>query len=430
MLASTQEGGRCQCSISLVLKILISVIIIIGMLITVFYYFNYESPIDKIGHGMAEQVDVQSYRHHQRHRKQAKVSKVSTVNFSGLHCRHPVYDFEKGDLEKLMADYAVFHNKGVQLLLSGKTSDVRTLTWNCVRDCGGLGSRFRGFTVNLILAMLTNRVVLFRWDKASPVNMYLEPNMIDWRYQNYSLLDSFRDLGYIRRVHFVDPKKIHVLGNVTDALNGHTKHLQMRYNHILKFNRTVFSLVSKANNLNVTKMFNIIKKYYIHDLQTLAVSYLFRFSKKLQQFAGEIRNNLNLHGNGYVALHLRTGQFDGNLSEHSARFPKSFDKYESIVSKAIKVADRNIGRSGVVVIVSDSANMKKKLTELFSRVRTLDNSIVHVDKMKHLDRDAMLGTWQDVIIMAESQLLVRRSSSFADISVFLCRIPKSRIVEY
>jgi len=425
---NTQEGGKFYCNIFSVLKILTLVILIIGVLITVFYYFNYELP--KIAHGM---TDVQFHHHHQQHKMQVQTRdtlELPPVNFSDLHCRHPVYDFEKSDIDKLFADYTVFHNKGVQLLLSGMASDVRTLTWNCVRDCGGLGSRFRGFTVNLIFALLTKRVVLFRWDEISPVNMFLVPNMIDWRYQNYSFLDSFIDLGYIRRVHFVEPKKIHVLDNVINELNGPTKHLQMRYNHILKFNKTIFSLVSKANNLDVTKMFNIIKKYHIRDLQTLAVSYLFRFSKELKQFASEIRSNLNLHGKEYVALHLRTGQFDGNLSEHSSRFPKSFGNYKNIVSKAIKAANRKIGHEVVVVLVSDSGSVKKELTKEFSRVKALDNIIVHVDKMKHLDSYAMLGTWQDIIIMAESQLLVRRASSFADISVFLCRIPESRIVEY
>ena len=433
-VSSTQKEGRFHFNISSFIKTSVTVIVIFGACITTLYYFNYKPLNDKVDHGMIEQIDMQSHHgDHRWHKKRAQAeenSEVPTVNFSDLHCRHPVYDFEKSDLEKLFMNYAVFHRKGVQLLLTGQTSNVRTLTWNCVKDCGGLGSRFRGFMVNLIYAMLTNRVVLFRWDDISPVNMYLEPNMIDWRYQNYSLLNSFKDFGYIRRVHFIDPKKIYVLDKVTNMLNGPTKHIQMRYNHILHFTHTISSLVTKANNLNVSKMYNTLKKFHINELQVMAVSYLFKFSKELKQFASEIRNNLNLHGKGYVALHLRTGQFDGNLTEHRSRFPTSFNKYKLIVAKAIKVADRQIGPDAKVILVSDSGSTKQALTKQFSRVKTLDNLIVHIDKVKQLDSDAMLGTWQDVIIMAESQILVRRPSSFADISVFLCRIPQNRIVRY
>ena len=426
--SSAQEESRFHCNISSALNVVLTVICISGIFVGALYYSNYESPITKIGHDLTKQVDVR-FHHHQRHRKQLRPLEVPT-NFSDLHCRQPVYDFEKNDLEELLRNYAVFHSEGVRLLLSGETNNVRTLTWNCVSDCGGLGSRFRGFMVNLMYAILTNRVLLFRWASISPVNMFLEPNMIDWRYQNYTFNNSFRDFGYIRRVHFVEPERKVVLDKVIDTLIGPTKHIQMRYNHILKLNRTIFSLVSKANNSKVTKVFEILKKHTIVNLQVLSVSYLFKFSKELQHFASDIRDGLDLHGQGYVALHLRTGQFD-DLTEHSNRFATtSFRQYKSIVAKAVKVADEHIGPDAVVVLVSDSRSVKQALTKQFSRVRMLDNLVVHVDKMKHLDSDGMLGTWQDIVIMAESQVLVRGASSFSDISVFFCRIPHSRIVRY
>ena len=42
----------------------------------------------------------------------------------------------------------------------------------------------------------------------------------------------------------------------------------------------------------------------------------------------------------------------------------------------------------------------------------------------------MLGVWQDTTIMARALVLVKQWSSFPDISIAMCGMPSSRIVNY
>ena len=63
-------------------------------------------------------------------------------------------------------------------------------------------------------------------------------------------------------------------------------------------------------------------------------------------------------------------------------------------------------------------------------MKVLDNEIVHVDKTKKLDKSGMLGTWQDLIIMAEAEVVVYDHSSFPLLSLAMCGVPKERIVSF
>ena len=94
---------------------------------------------------------------------------------------------------KLVSNYKIFHRNGVRKLYSGKSSEVRTLTWHCdsTYECAGLGYRILGIAANLLFAIATNRVLLLKWDKTSAENTYLLPNMIDWRYPKHPLNGSF-----------------------------------------------------------------------------------------------------------------------------------------------------------------------------------------------------------------------------------------------
>ena len=80
----------------------------------------------------------------------------------------------------------------------------------------------------------------------------------------------------------------------------------------------------------------------------------------------------------------------------------------------------------MVVVVSDSISVKQRLAKQYSRVKALDNLIVHVDKTVKLDNNGMLSTWQDIIIMAEAHLILYHNSAFPLLSIAMCGIPRDR----
>ena len=326
---------------------------------------------------------------------------------------------------KLVSNYKIFHRNGVRKLHSGKSSEVRTLTWHCdsTYKCGGLGYRMLGIAVNLLFAIATNRVLLLKWDKTSAENTYLLPNMIDWRYPNHFLNGSFRDLGSFRAIH---PMKL-FMKKMINSIAGNTLHVQFLYNRV----RSVDKIISKLYSTEMDSL-SFSESMNLPLFLTVSFMYLFRVNNELKSFSGKIRDKLNLLGKRYVALHIRTGQFDDdNLTEFTLqdRFVNSPSNIKLAVECAIRQADKHIGPDGMVVVVSDSVSVKQRLAKEYSRVKALDNLIVHVDKTVKLDNNGMLSTWQDIIIMAEAHLILYHKSSFPLLSIAMCGIPMERTLD-
>ena len=342
------------------------------------------------------------------------------MSLQGIQCEELSYT--KRDMIKLkkywklINDYRVFHEDGIRKLNGGKSSDVRTLTWHCADayDCDGLGHRVNGITAFLLLAIASNRVLLLKWDKMSVENAYLLPNMIDWRYPNHSLNGSFKDLGRFF-TGGQDKKPITMI----EPLTGDTNHLEMLFNRLSSMNKFIKQLNKEQNN-------GLSKPVDLHLFQVMSFMSLFKISEELQLFSDTIRKKLDLQGKRYVALHIRTGQI-----EHigRGRFISANNDTKSAVECAIRQADKHIGPDGIIVVVSDSGSLKQKLANEYSRVKVLNNTIAHSDKAKNLNNTDMLGTWQDIIIMAEAHILVYHMSTFPEMSIAMCGLPKERIVD-
>ena len=358
------------------------------------------------------------------------VSKMNRMMTSqGMQCRKMSYtDTDKSLIKwywELIDEYSVFHRDGVRKLQSGKSNDVKTLTWYCSNAylCGGLGYRLLGITTNLLFAMATNRVLLLKWDKTSAENTYLLPSTIDWRYPKDALNGSFQDLGSFRMGSMKTFKK-----NMIKSLTGNTMHIQMLYNHV----HTADVILPKLNGTSLLDV-DLSQQNNLRLVHSVSFMYMFRINKRLHSFANKLRNKLNLHGEKYVALHLRTGNFNDTLVEHiqGKRFETSLScRVTKAINCALKQADEHIGPNSAIVVVSDSASLKQTIAKNYTRVRVLDNEVVHVDKTKELDKSGMLGTWQDVIIMAEAYIVVYSHSSFPLVSFAMCGVPKERIFDY
>ena len=344
------------------------------------------------------------------------------MSLQGIQCEELSYT--KRDMIKLkkywklINDYRVFHEDGIRKLNSGKSSDVRTLTWHCADayDCDGLGHRVNGITAFLLLAIASNRVLLLKWDKTSIENAYLLPNMIDWRYPSHSLNGSFEDLG---RFFFRVDEKIPMI--TIEPLAGDTNHLAMLFNRLGSMNKFIKQLNKKQNN-------GLSKPVDLHLFQVVSFVSLFKISEDLQSFSDTIRKKLDLQGKRYVALHIRTGQIEQQIGR--GRFISANNDTKSAVKCAIRQADKHIGPDSIIVVISDSGSLKQKLANEYSRVKVLNNTIVHSDKAKNLSSTDMLGTWQDIIIMAEAHILVYHMSAFPEMSIAMCGLPKERIIDF
>ncbi|XP_065896941.1 uncharacterized protein [Dysidea avara] len=337
----------------------------------------------------------------------------------------------------LMDIYKDFHRAGIEKLHNGNSRNVRTLTWHCRDECGGLGYRFKGIIVNLLLAIFSDRVLLLKWDKISLENTHLSPNMIDWQYHDYSLTGSSVDLGTFN-VKAAN-RKINYMKNWISIIAGDIIHLQMLYNRDKYLDEMLSGIYSIKKDVNVKNDVNerlkqmiLAHKIRLDLAQLASFKFLFTVGIQIQQLASDVLNKLNLQEKPYVALHLRTGEFDGNVIETKGRFSNSLDKWKHATECAIQQANNLIGPDGVVVLLSDNKEAKKMLSNEYHQVKVLDNQIVHVDKTAHLTNSSMLDTWQDVLIMAEASLVIHGHSSFPELAFAFCgiTIPKTICYRY
>ena len=342
-------------------------------------------------------------------------------------------------LWKMAHAYALFHAEGVKLIRQGQSTSVRTLTWYCGRDlnsCGGLGFRFRGMTFAWIIGMLTGRVVLFKWSRESTESRHLLSNMINWRYlSNYKLEGTVINNGNFKDIEYDISKYERLL---MKALMGDVNHIQMHYNSVSQLNQFIYnySLFSSAyygTSLPGISVSSIPHTFNRNAVLSVGIISMFRFSENLKSYISHVQTQLHevTLGHHYVALHIRTGKFDGrNEALYHKRMSADIISWKIAVKCALKQADKHIGPNSVVMVVSDSAEAKRWVAQEYKRVRTLDTKIVHIDRSSKYDEEGMLGVWQDITIMAQALVLVKKWSSFPDIPIAMCGMPSSRIVNY
>jgi len=55
---------------------------------------------------------------------------------------------------------------------------------------------------------------------------------------------------------------------------------------------------------------------------------------------------------------------------------------------------------------------------------------VHVDKHANVTEDGMLGVWQDIAILEQSDVLVSHALTFSDLAVVMYGIPPSKRIDF
>ena len=135
-------------------------------------------------------------------------------------------------LAQLLLSYRQQHIRWRKLLLEGNVEKIRTLTWYCDAWCGGLGDRVRSIGFSLMLAMISNRLLLVQWRQPFEVerqNNIFEPAAIDWNVDQ-ALVDKLSNLS---------------TGSVTMMMTGSSKN--QRANLIEKFIYNQLGASSRQN---------------------------------------------------------------------------------------------------------------------------------------------------------------------------------------
>ena len=166
--------------------------------------------------------------------------------------------------------------------------------------------------------------------------------------------------------------------------------------------------------------------------------YLFQITDQLLVEVGIARETLGLERQNYTGVHIRTG-FAGLSQQESVKHPKLIRNptdWEVILKCAVTTANQWLGPSSLLFLATDSPLVKHlAVTKYGGRFRSLDNTLLHIDRMEKYPHDLLqnetegtLSMWVDLILLAEAFALVRTDSGFALAAGQLCSLPQNRTV--
>ena len=371
---------------------------------------------------------------------------------------------------KVLSVYTAFHN------LERQRGAARRLVWVCnaQKACGGLADRIKGVAYALILAMLSRRVLLLDWwGRGFGEQSYLQPNAIDWRLteterKEAKLDDAYEDYYYekLGGADYIDDHSdneysiafIHifsVLGGIgvdipAEDLRLSLEAIEDRWTWVL-----LGSNMEPSSLMNATKTASLewikegmvglgLDSLSLDDIDSVVgiiFRYLFRFSEEIPREVTAARGTLGLHNEPYVGVHVRTG-FAGYVKQESVKHPKLYREpwqWKSTLSCSYEQATEKLGANGLIYLASDSNLVKNKTLDMRrfeGRVRSLDNTVVHLDLLEKTpqdsaesEREGVLNVWVELLLLAESHSLVRGDSGFAFLAQSLCFIPKDRTID-
>ena len=361
-----------------------------------------------------------------------------------------------GKFLESLAAYTAFHRKN-----RGKPG-VRKLIWICdaFRACGGLADRMKGVTYSLLLAMLSRRVLILDWRRALfGEHSFLQPNAIDWQLSEEEKAHVEAAMEYEYEGEEVEGDSLYVL-HLFSILGGigvdvSESDLEANMGEI----QGDSEWVELETNLEPSALLNSTKiassEWIMEGMQSLglanlppddvdslvglALRYLFKFSAWLLAELGSARHVLGLTHRQYVGVHVRTGLAGSWLREDVAH-PKLL-RHRVQWDDTLACAHRSTAQllpKAFIFLAADSSLVKFRtlVNGYRGQFRTLDNDILHLDRIKHFPEsyeevekeEGVLSTWIDLILLAESYIMVRGDSGFSILAGDLCFIPRGRTI--
>jgi len=135
-------------------------------------------------------------------------------NKTEQHTNQILLEKSKTIIPEWMAKYVTWHQEQRSIMISNytATNDMKFMVIRCIENqkCGGLSDRMKPLPFYLMVANLTQRVLLFHWTKPSQLGNFLIPpdGGIDWRIEG-------------------TPVTLEEVRNNTNYVNGHASSLSV-----------------------------------------------------------------------------------------------------------------------------------------------------------------------------------------------------------
>lgn len=306
---------------------------------------------------------------------------------------------------------------------------IKTLTWYCLSGCNGIGDRMKGIYAAFALALAMNRTFFIYQSELVQKQMLLEPNAINWMPINKCLsLDADSTLEtFGQPAYFFDKTDIR---SEIDRLESKQNVYISRYRSMAPLIKTIAQSSSLEKNSQVTQALLPFKSFsQINCMESVLHQFLFQVSGDVANVTATALENLDLHPQKFVSVHIRTGfmstlfgdfTLSHAITDRFARTPKS---WRSILDFALEKADNSLGNESLVYVATDDQEPKDWITRTYgSRIRTLNIRPVHVSATSWATDSEYFQNWVELSILAQSYAIVRTKGGFSDVASHICSI--------
>ena len=337
------------------------------------------------------------------------------------------------NLAYLLLSYRQQHIRWRKLLLEGHVERIRTLTWYCDSWCGGLGDRVRGIGFSLMLAMVSNRLLLVQWRQPFEVERQkniFEPSAIDWDVDQI-LVDKLAMLSTTSLNLMMTGNSNSQKANLIEKYitSSEYRHVRIKTNTV--FNGFVqmhqFFTTQTLENMWYQILMNIdvSKTPLLSDsIQSVFDRYLFKFSQSVLEKVKQLMKEINMSNiKQYVVVNIRSG-FMGTRNEGGHNyFAVHPQQWKAILDRGVNKTEE-FGLNVPVLLCCDSENVTSWANTHYNngKVLSIPRKAVHVDHINDADKlNIEIETAAEVVIMSRAKFLVRSfENGFTNVAIHMC----------
>lgn len=321
-----------------------------------------------------------------------------------------------------LQEYIAFHQMSVSRLLDARQSgsfhadQVPVLVYSCqpFAQCGGHGDRLNGIITAFFLAVLTNRVFLIDYESPLPLQVLLQPGLIDWRVRGSIMATTgFRHHSYHdkRRQFEAD---IGRLAAYPDHLLVLTKNYRML--------RSLFEAPELQREVSKFGLPVHAPPFLIAE----AFDVLFRPSPVLQYELDQLREKLGgLQERRFIAIHLRTGDIAWDPARHGVA---ELANFLACAKKAEQEVGLPSGPETPWLLSTDSAAVAAAAAEVPTaragklRVPSAQGRI-HIDRSELTDvLEGTAANYAEYLLFGQAAAVVLSRSFFGETAAEIGRV--------
>lgn len=327
--------------------------------------------------------------------------------------------------------YEQFHAKSLLKRNSADRISSRFLVYLChgqQQGCGGLGNRIKAIVSLFYLAMLTNRVFLIHWGGPEKLENFLQPNTINWTYDERLLQDFKRHQRYWGV--WSSPQ-----GYDDSRIEEYPKFLNWtkKENFDVILNQDVESigtiwyfadqiwknphLAKRAEEMGLPP----VQSDFPFAMLGCGMDFLFKKSAFVENKLSQARKNLMIRPRPYIGIHIRTSDYHfGDPNPYSIRTknPERVLECAERVQTLIQ-AKKSIGKRPITwFLAADDVKIKQKWVKKFPlNVFSLKMTPQHFEYSGG-DTIAFCYALVDIFLLSESDYFIGSwDSTFTHVAI-------------